>query len=105
MTLFIATIDIELYSSPDQIRIKKKNKTKTKHSAESTCSRHDARGITEEINRRLRKVLLSLLDVILDPQEQSSLPLVQLAELIILEQFLSKGLLITILNSLGQVHE
>lgn len=83
---------------------KKKNlkinkRTKKPKTGESIFSRHHARGITEENNRHLREVLLSFLDVILDPQKEGCLPLVQLAELVKLEEFVSEALLVTTLNS------
>lgn len=59
----------------------------------------------KQIQSHLRKVLLGLLDIVLNPQQDSSLPLVQLAELIKLEQLISELFLVTSLHSLEQVHE
>ena len=96
---------IDLLSLSDQ-KISKINKRRNKpKTEESIFSRHHARGITEEINRHLREVLLSFLNVILDPQKDGCLPLVQFAELVKLEELVGEALLITILDSLGQVHE
>lgn len=96
---------IDLFSFPDQKILKINKRTKKPKTRESIFSRHHARGITEEINRHLREVLLSFLNVILDPQKEGCLPLVQLAELVKLEELVSEALLVTTLNSLGQVHE
>lgn len=96
---------IDLFSFPDQKNSQDKQTNKEAKNSRIIFSRHHTRGITEEIIRHLREVLLSFLDVILDPQKESCLPLVQLAELVKLEELVSEALLVTTLNGLGQVHE
>lgn len=96
---------IDLFSFPDHKKFKMNKRSKQPKAQESKFFRHHTRGITEEINHHLREVLLSFLDVILDPQKEGCLPLVQLAELVKLEELISKAFLVTTLNSLGQVHE
>lgn len=53
----------------------------------------------------LGEVLLFLLDIALHPQQQGSLPLVQLAELVELEQLIGEHLLVLAFDSLEEVDE
>lgn len=58
-----------------------------------------------QTSRILREIFLRLFNTALDPEQNSGLPLVQLAQLVELEQFISEKLLITSLHGLQQVNE
>ena len=53
----------------------------------------------------LRKVFPLLLDIVLDPQQKSRLPLVQLAKLVELEELISESFLVAGFNGLNEVNE
>ena len=52
-----------------------------------------------------RKILPLLLNPLLDPQQQRRLPLIKLTQLIVLEQFIRKRVLVALLDGFGQVNE
>lgn len=54
---------------------------------------------------RLREILTRLLNRPLDSQQQCCLPLIQLTQLIVLKQFISKHLLIALLHRCRQIHK
>lgn len=89
-------------SGPDRITKQKNNVPKI-----SVFLIKHGRGIKNEnrSSHSLRKVLLRLLNAVLDPQQDSSLPLVQLAQLIELEQLVSEEFLVTGLHRLQQIHK
>lgn len=58
-----------------------------------------------ELDHGLWEVFASLFNVVLDAQEQRRLPLVELAELVILEQLVREEFLVALLDGLDQVHQ
>lgn len=61
--------------------------------------------VENKSKHRLREVLFRLFDIVLDPQQKGSLPLVQLTELVILEELIGEAFLVPRFYCLKQVDQ